>query len=78
LAQRLGLEPARGTRSLPTRGNYQGRGIRNVHGSRIGVVADANAGAYQNLDRGEIEQIQAGLGGLHDRLCAATNLGLGS
>ena len=70
LTQRAGLRLARKRRRLPTRGNVAGRGIRNVSGSRIGVLADANARAHENLPREVIATIGSTLGPLHERMQA--------
>jgi hypothetical protein len=70
LAGRAGLRVARKPRRLPTRGNVEGRGIRNVSRSRIGVVADANARAHGNLSREAIARIETVLGPLHERMDA--------
>ncbi len=42
LGRRLGLAPARRRRRLSTYPNVEGRGVRNVRKSKIGVVKDAN------------------------------------
>lgn len=70
LAKRAGLRVAGKRRRLPARGNVEGRGIRNVSRSRIGVLADANARAHENLSRDAIARIEAALGPLHERMQA--------
>jgi hypothetical protein len=70
LAERAGLRVARTRRRLPTRGNVEGQGIRNVSRSRIGVVADANVRARENLPREAVASIETTLGPLHERLQA--------
>ena len=70
VAQRAGLRVARKRRRLPTRGNVEGRGIRNVSRSRIGVLADANTRAHENLPHEVIATIESTLGPLHERMKA--------
>jgi hypothetical protein len=70
LAQRAGLRPATRRRRLPGRANAEGRGIRNVSRSRIGVVTDADARARANLPDEVVATIRAALGPLHERLRA--------
>jgi Sulfotransferase family len=53
---------------LAERDNVEGKGLRNVHGNRIGVVRDANARAYSRLSLEEVERIQLELEPLHERL----------
>lgn len=70
LAARLGLRPAARRWRLPERGNYAGQGIRNVRRSVIGVVADANARAYDNLDPEAIAHIRGRTAATHERMRA--------
>jgi len=70
LARRADLHVARRRRRLPTRGNIEGRGIRNVARSQIGVLADANARAHQKLPHEAIATIRTTLGPLHERMKA--------
>jgi hypothetical protein len=65
LGRRLGLAASTAPRRLPTRGNVEGRGIRNVTGGRIGVVSDANASAYARLSEDEAAAIRRELEPLH-------------
>jgi hypothetical protein len=68
LRQRLGLEPARQRRRLPTRANVEGVGIRNVQGGSIGIVHSANQRAHGRLDAETRETLDRTLGPLHERM----------
>jgi hypothetical protein len=70
LGQRAGLRPATSRRRLAGRANAEGRGIRNVSRSRIGVVTDADARARAMLPDEVVATIRAALGLLHERLRA--------
>lgn len=70
VAERTGLRPARRLRRLPERGNVQGRGIRNVHRSRIGVVRGADVEARRRLGEADARRIEEALAPLRARLCA--------
>ena len=70
LARRLALDPARVRRRLAPRANVPGQGIRNVAGSRIGVVRDANEHAWGHLSEPEIARIREALAPLQARLRA--------
>jgi hypothetical protein len=68
LGARLLLAPAGAHRRLRSRGNLEGRGIRNVKNSRIGVVDDADARAYDRMDAAAIEEVQSALAPLYTRM----------
>ena len=68
LGARLELAPAAGPRRLRSRGNLEGRGIRNVKNSRIGIVQDADARAYDRMDAAAIEEVRSALAPLYDRM----------
>jgi hypothetical protein len=68
IGERFELEAARRRLRLPTRPNLEGMGVRNVRGSRIGVVKDATRRAVDRLDPADAERIRAALGPLHARL----------
>jgi Sulfotransferase family len=71
LGARLGLAPARRLRRLPLIPNVEGKGVRNVQGQRIGMVADANDRSRARLEPRAAQAIEAALGPLHERLRAA-------
>jgi len=68
IRRELGMRPADRMRGLRTRGNVEGRGIRNVSRNRIGVVRDGNRRSIQRLEPAEIQRIRDALGPLHQRL----------
>lgn len=71
VGRRLGLRPARRVRRLASSPNVEGQGIRNVQGSRIGYVKDANERARARLAAGDAERIERALGPLQERLRGA-------
>lgn len=68
LGAALDLAPARRARKLRSYPNVEGRGLRNVHRSRIGVVQDASEQARKRLPAGDVARIEAALEPLHRRL----------
>ncbi len=68
LGRRMGLDPARERRRLPHRDNVEGRGIRNVSRSRIGVLEDENRKAYERLAAPDVAAVREALEPLRARL----------
>lgn len=69
LGEALSLREATRTRKLEDKGNAPGeRGIRNVSGSRVGVVKEATKKSYENMNAADVEVIRRELGPLHERM----------
>jgi hypothetical protein len=71
IGARCGLVPATTKRSLQTRPNTAGKGLRNVRNSAVGVVKDANREAIERMDPRDVDTIRAALTPLHERLRSA-------
>ncbi len=61
IGRRIGLDPAKGQRRLIESPNVEGQGIRNVRGSRIGYVTDANTRARERLEPSAVREIEDAL-----------------
>ena len=69
LGEALGLSPATQERRLEDKGNAPGgRGIRNVHGNRVEIVADATQKSYAGMSPRDVDAIRRALGPLHERM----------
>lgn len=68
LGARLELELAQGPKTLATRPNQPGQGLRNVEGGSIRIVRDANALSHSKLGLDVADRIRSELDDLHVQL----------
>lgn len=70
ITRRLGFERRGVPRTVESRGNTRGQGIRNVGEGGVGIVRDANARAIESVAPGDADEIRGELGDLHAQLLA--------
>lgn len=68
VARHLSLAASSRSLPLPDAPNAEGKGIRNVRGSRVEMVADADQRARSRLSSAEVTRIEGELADLHERM----------